>query len=262
MEFIAAKVDPKKLTISPFNIRTKDVKGYDWEGFKDAIRATDGPVHRPIINKKNEVLVGQRRVLASQELGIPLVRVDILDVDIPEEECIKLSYLENRGRRNISSEEEEEAVKKLLKKFGTNDKVARFLGIDPSMISLILSRAGLPEPVKTVTQTYGLQRKSVTERIITSPAYEKKPEREKVKAVEAAAVLPITVLKTIEQDAKAGLKVDLAERAEELKEEDYINFTVSMLESLYKWLIAFCQKKGKDKNWAINYFVRKAKEEG
>ena len=150
------EIDPKEIKVSPYSVRKKDVKGYDWEAFKGAIKATNGPVHPPIITKNKEVIVGQRRVLASQELGLPKIRVAVLGEDISEEEAVKLSFLENRGRRNINSDEEEDAIKRLLAIFKHSDKVAEFLGSEPSLVSLILSRAGIPEAIKPVTSKYRL----------------------------------------------------------------------------------------------------------
>jgi len=137
------EIDPREIKVSPYSVRKKDVKGYDWEAFKGAIKATNGPVHPPIITKNKEVIVGQRRVLASQELGLPKIRAVSLEEDISEEEAVKLSYLED-------------AIKRLLAIFKHSDKVAGFLGSEPSLVSLILSRAGIPEAIKPATSKYRL----------------------------------------------------------------------------------------------------------
>jgi len=140
------KIDPREIKVSPYNIRKRNVKGHDWKELKASIKATDGPIEAPIISKNKEVIVGHRRVLASQELGLPKINAYILKEDISEEEAVKLSFIENRGG-NITSEDEEDAIKRLLAIFKTNDKVAEFLGINPSLITMILSRATMPKGV-------------------------------------------------------------------------------------------------------------------
>jgi len=146
MEIEIIEIDPKETKVSPYNIRKRDVKGHDWTRFKASIKATNGPIEPPIISKNKEVIVGHRRVLASQELGLPKINAYILKEDISEEEGVKLSFIENRGG-NITSEDEEDAIKRLLAIFKTNDKVAEFLGINPSLITMILSRATMPKGV-------------------------------------------------------------------------------------------------------------------
>ena len=139
------EIDPKEIKVSPYHVRKMNVKGRDWEDFKASIQATNGPLHLPIISKNKEVIVGQRRVLAAQELGIPKIRVEILEDEITEADVIKLSYIENRVRLGIDSDEELDAFSRLLEIFNSNKKIAEFLGMDPVDVSLIFSRYGIPE---------------------------------------------------------------------------------------------------------------------
>ena len=121
------------------------IRDSDWEDFKTSIQATNGPLHLPIISKNKEVIIGQRRVLAAQELGIPKIRVEILEDEITEADVIKLSYIENRVRLGIDSDEELDAFSRLLEIFNSNKKIAEFLGMNPVIVSLIFSRYGIPE---------------------------------------------------------------------------------------------------------------------
>jgi len=139
------EIDPKEIKVSPYHVRKKNVRHRYWDDFKASIQATNGPLHLPIISKNKEVIVGQRRVLAAQELGIPKIRVEILEDEITEADVIKLSYIENRMRIGIDSDEELDALTRLFEIFNSNKKIAEFLGMDPVDVSLIFSRYGIPE---------------------------------------------------------------------------------------------------------------------
>ncbi|TFG64692.1 MAG: chromosome partitioning protein ParB [Spirochaetales bacterium] len=73
-----------------------------------------GLIHPIILNKKNELIAGHRRLEAAKQLGWKLI--DAIIIDKPSElEKLELEMEENLYRKNLTSEELEEGYRKMEK---------------------------------------------------------------------------------------------------------------------------------------------------
>ncbi|ABK77832.1 transcriptional regulator [Cenarchaeum symbiosum A] len=94
-----------------------------------------------------KIFAGQRRYLASKLIGMdPLPCRVYLRLSL--DDAILLSLSENAFTRQMSPADKADAVKTLLKRYGSKKEVCRTLGIRPSNLPVYLGYHGLPGEAK------------------------------------------------------------------------------------------------------------------
>ncbi|MDI6756081.1 MAG: ParB/RepB/Spo0J family partition protein [Thermodesulfobacteriota bacterium] len=94
-----------------------------------------------------ELIAGERRWRAAQKAGMKEVPVVIKDV--PEEEILELSLIENIQRENLNPIEEAEAFKRLMDQFHlTQEEISRKVAKDRTTITNAIRLLKLPQDIK------------------------------------------------------------------------------------------------------------------
>lgn len=139
------QVDPNELEIDPFNERTEDVgPDKDGESLEKSIKqqgVIEPPVVREDENGQYLVVVGQRRTLAAQAVGLDEMPVLLMDYD--EAEAIQASITENIDafRKSVSRSNRAKAVKELMDRKGWGvAETANQLGISRDTVARWLER--------------------------------------------------------------------------------------------------------------------------
>jgi ParB family transcriptional regulator, chromosome partitioning protein len=102
---------------------------------------------RPIQDGGWEVVAGERRFQAVQELGWTHVPVVVRDVD--DRTMLVLALIENLQREDLSPLDEAHAYRRLVDEFGlTQAQVAERVGRDRSTVANTIRLLGLPEAVR------------------------------------------------------------------------------------------------------------------
>lgn len=107
---------------------------------------------RQIDNDKYELIAGERRLRAVQQLGLEEIPAIIRRV--PDADVLEMAIIENIQREDLNPIEEAKAYRRLAMEFGfTQDAVAQRVGKDKTSISNLLRILNLPEKI----QDYVLQ---------------------------------------------------------------------------------------------------------
>jgi ParB family chromosome partitioning protein len=102
---------------------------------------------RPVDGGGWEVVAGERRFRAVQELGWTHVPVVVRDVD--DRTMLLLALIENLQREDLSPLDEAHAYRRLVDEFGlTQAQIAERVGRDRSTVANTIRLLGLPEPVQ------------------------------------------------------------------------------------------------------------------
>lgn len=109
-----------------------------------------GVLQPVIVRRKDEdyeLIVGERRLMAAQALGmeeIPVIIKDVSDVD-----AIELSLIENIQREELNPIEGAKAFQRLIDGFGfSQEEVAKAIGKDRTTVSNTIRLLGLPKRVQ------------------------------------------------------------------------------------------------------------------
>jgi len=141
--------------IVPSKWANRDVRSYDLAGFKalkEEIAEAGGNVQpikvRPINGQAEqyEVVFGHRRHRACLELGLPVLA---LVEEVSDQDLFKEMDRENRTRADLSPWEQGVMYRRALNEqlFGSQDQLAKEVGVDPGNLSKALRLADLPETV-------------------------------------------------------------------------------------------------------------------
>jgi ParB family transcriptional regulator, chromosome partitioning protein len=110
---------------------------------------------QPIVARRNgdrfQIIAGERRWRAAQIAG--LRRVPCVIKEVPEENVLELSLIENIQREELNPIEEANAYKKLLERLeATQEELARRVGKDRSSIANSLRLLRLPQEVQQMVE--------------------------------------------------------------------------------------------------------------
>lgn len=104
-------------------------------------------VVRPVERGMYELVAGERRLRASQALGMP--EVPALVKTLSDQEAVEVSIVENAQRENLNPIEEARGYARLLEEFGyTQEDVAASVGKDRTTIANTLRLLTLPEEIR------------------------------------------------------------------------------------------------------------------
>jgi ParB family chromosome partitioning protein len=111
---------------------------------------------RPIANNRYEIIAGERRWRASQIAG--LTEVPVLIRDIPDENALAMSLIENIQREDLNPLEEAAGIQRLLDEFQmTHQQAAEALGRSRSATSNLLRLLQLAKPVQDMLMAGDLE---------------------------------------------------------------------------------------------------------
>ena len=102
---------------------------------------------RPLAHGTYELVAGERRLKASQQLGIQ--EVPAIIKTLGDREALEFSLIENVQRENLNPLEEAKGYARLLDEFGyTQEDIATAVGKDRATIANLLRVLALPEEVQ------------------------------------------------------------------------------------------------------------------
>jgi ParB family chromosome partitioning protein len=111
---------------------------------------------RPIGGGRFEIIAGERRWRASQIAG--LTEVPVLIREIPDENALAMSLIENIQREDLNPLEEAAGIQRLLDEFGmTHQQAAEALGRSRSATSNLLRLLQLAKPVQDMLMAGDLE---------------------------------------------------------------------------------------------------------
>lgn len=111
---------------------------------------------RPIGGGRYEIIAGERRWRASQIAG--LTEVPVLIREIPDENALAMSLIENIQREDLNPLEEAAGIQRLLDEFGmTHQQAAEALGRSRSATSNLLRLLQLAKPVQDMLMAGDLE---------------------------------------------------------------------------------------------------------
>ncbi len=143
------EVDVKKVSVNPFQPRTEfDRNGL--EGLKQSI--VENGVIQPItvreINGEYELIAGERRLRAVQELGFGKIPAFIMEV-ASDDQMLELALVENIQREDLNPIELAQAYQQLLKRHGlTQEIVAKKVGKDRATVANFIRLLKLPTDIQ------------------------------------------------------------------------------------------------------------------
>lgn len=157
-KIVFKKKKAKDIKISNRNVRKLNVEE-ELEHLKKSINKL-GLLNPIILDEKGEVIVGQRRLKALQQLGKDIVVVENIPKGTPlaikldnmeNEEKVIASLVENIMRKDLTLEDIKETLQYLLKRYGSIERIAEVTGINVEWIKGWLKTEILPVP-KTIRE--------------------------------------------------------------------------------------------------------------
>jgi ParB family chromosome partitioning protein len=141
-------VSPERLEPNPFQPRTV-MEPARLEELASSIRES-GMIQPLLVRRaggRYQIIAGERRWRAAQQLGLATVPVVVRDV--PDDRLLELALVENIQREELSALEEAQAFQRLHDEFRlTQEEVARKVGRDRSTVANTLRLLRLPPEVK------------------------------------------------------------------------------------------------------------------
>lgn len=246
-----------RIEIADENVRKTEVK-VDLEGLKQSIKER-GLVQPVVVIKKAgeyELLVGQRRLIAYQELGHRTIPALIIhDVDPDDRRFI--SFAENSFRRELPYDDTVELCARLFDKLGGDkvSKVARIaqqLNVHPNTVLRYLSYQLIPKTVRDMVEGEKLTRGEAYK--ITSAFW---PNESKMVEM-AKQTLSLTKAER-DQALKLGLKDPgrpLAEIIEEAKKSSvFVRVPILIDRDTYATLRQRARHRGSDMQGLLSQII-------
>jgi len=153
MKEFLAQVDPKRITVSPYQPR-KIFRDEELEDLAASIRSVGllhPPLVRPLTNGDYELISGERRLRAAQLAGLELVPVVVRETE--EERGAQATLIENIQRVDLNAIEVAKGFQDLIDSFGySQSELARRVGKKRSTVANYLRLLALPEEVQRSLQ--------------------------------------------------------------------------------------------------------------
>jgi len=145
-KIIRLKLD--QVRANPFQPR----EDFDAQGLEDLMQSIrEKGVIQPILVRRQgdayELIAGERRLRAAQQLG--LSEIPAIVRDVTDEDSLELALIENIQRQNLNPIEEARAFDYLMHKFSlTQEKVSEILGKSRASIANTLRLLKLPQEIQ------------------------------------------------------------------------------------------------------------------
>jgi ParB family chromosome partitioning protein len=103
---------------------------------------------------KFEIIAGERRFLASRNIG--LKEIPCIEMDVEENEAMEIALIENLQRKDLDLFEESDGLQSLIDLYGYNhQQVSEKIGKARSTITEILSISRVPASVREIIKSSG-----------------------------------------------------------------------------------------------------------
>lgn len=107
-----------------------------------------------------ELVSGERRWRAAQQVGLATVPVIVRDVD--ERDLLEIALIENLQRRDLSPFEEAEGYRALGERHGyTQESIAKAVGKSRSLVAETLALLQIPERLRETAERLGIRSRSL-----------------------------------------------------------------------------------------------------
>ncbi len=143
------EVSVDKVHANPFQPRTQ----FDRDGLEELKQSVlENGIIQPItvrrINGEFELIAGERRLRAVQELGYSKIPAFVMEVK-SEDQMLELALVENIQREDLNPIEQAEAFQRLMKTYGlTQETVAKKVGKDRATVANFIRLLKLPEEIQ------------------------------------------------------------------------------------------------------------------
>jgi ParB family chromosome partitioning protein len=102
-----------------------------------------------------EIIAGERRFIASKNIGI--TEIPCIEMDVEENEAMEIALIENLQRKDLELFEEADGLNALIDLYGYNhQQVSEKIGKARSTITEILSLSKVPDKVREIIKTSGV----------------------------------------------------------------------------------------------------------
>jgi ParB family chromosome partitioning protein len=138
-----------KVHANPFQPRTR----FDRDGLEELKQSVlENGIIQPItvrrINGEFELIAGERRLRAVQELGYSKIPAFVMEVK-SDDQMLELALVENIQREDLNPIEQAEAFQRLMKTYGlTQETVAKKVGKDRATVANFIRLLKLPEEIQ------------------------------------------------------------------------------------------------------------------
>lgn len=166
VELIASKTSAPRIRMIPLdriepNPRQPRSELGDIQELMESIRAKG--VLEPIIvrpkGEKFEIIAGERRFVASKNLG--LKEIPCIEMTVDDQEAMEISLIENLQRKDLDIFEEADGLKALMNLYGySHQEVADKIGKARSTITEIISVSRIPVELREKLKTSGITSRS------------------------------------------------------------------------------------------------------
>ncbi|MBC7348536.1 MAG: ParB/RepB/Spo0J family partition protein [Candidatus Aminicenantes bacterium] len=166
VELIASKTSAPRIRMIPLdriepNPRQPRSELGDIQELMDSIKAKG--VLEPIIvrpkGEKFEIIAGERRFVASRNLG--LKEIPCIEMVVDDQEAMEISLIENLQRKDLDIFEEADGLKALMSLYGySHQEVANKIGKARSTITEIISVSRIPLTLREKLKAAGITSRS------------------------------------------------------------------------------------------------------
>ncbi|MDI6698061.1 MAG: ParB/RepB/Spo0J family partition protein [Candidatus Saccharicenans sp.] len=166
VELIASKTAAPRIRMIPLdriepNPRQPRSELGDIQELMDSIKAKG--VLEPIIvrpkGEKFEIIAGERRFVASRNLG--LKEIPCIEMTVDDQEAMEISLIENLQRKDLDIFEEADGLKALMNLYGySHQQVADKIGKARSTITEIISVSRIPAAIREKLKKAGITSRS------------------------------------------------------------------------------------------------------
>lgn len=102
-----------------------------------------------------EIIAGERRFIASKNIGI--TEIPCIEMDVEDNEAMEIALIENLQRKDLDLFEEADGLNALIDLYGYNhQEVSEKIGKARSTITEILSISKVPDNVRVIIKTSGV----------------------------------------------------------------------------------------------------------
>lgn len=166
VELIASKSPAPRVRLIPLdkidpNPRQPRSELGNIEELMESIK-TKGVLEPILVRAKGErfeIIAGERRYIASKNLG--LKEIPCIEMDVEEQEAMEISLIENLQRKDLDIFEEADGLKALMTMYGySHQQIAEKIGKARSTITEIISVSRIPLPLRERLKKAGINSRS------------------------------------------------------------------------------------------------------
>ncbi len=122
-------------------------------------------------NNRYEIIAGERRYVASKNLG--LTEIPCIEMDVKDNEALELALIENLQRKDLDVFEEADGLSTLVDIYGYNhNQLAQKIGKARSTITEIINVARIPNRLRELCKKYDITSRSTLIEIAKLPREE------------------------------------------------------------------------------------------